>query len=215
MNAGRVSERTLALDLDGTLLDCGPRQVEALHAVLGEPYPDPTGFWQAKRGGATTLEALVALGMAEQQAAEIAAQWRITVEDDDLLAVDTLLPAVEQTLAAARTSVDRLVIITARRRGDAAVAQCERLGLMTLLDEVIAVDPTAASESKAAVLTDIAAFAFIGDTASDARAAAAAGVPFAAVTTGQHAREVLLAAIDTPILASLDEAINHLLREHG
>jgi len=215
MNAGRGNDRLLALDLDGTLLDCGPRQVEALHAVLGEPYPDPEGFWQAKRRGATTLEALVALGMAEQQASEIAGRWRITVEDDELLLVDTVLPAVETTLAAAREQVDRLVIITARRRGEAALAQCERLGLMTLLDEVIAVDPTSASASKAVVLSDIAADWFIGDTASDARAAATAGVPFAAVTTGQHTREVLHAAIDVPILPTLDDAINHLLREHG
>lgn len=210
-----MSVRTLALDLDGTLLDCGPRQVQALHAVLDAPYPDPAEFWQAKRGGATTREALVSLGMAEEDAEEIAGRWRITVEDDELLTVDTVLPFVEETLTAARNVVDRVVIITARRRGDAARAQCETLGLMALIDDVLAVDPTAASEHKADVLKELDASWFIGDTASDARAAAAARVPFAAVTTGQHTREVLQRAIDAPIVESLHEAIEVVLGTRG
>jgi phosphoglycolate phosphatase len=210
-----VTGRTLALDLDGTLLDCRPRQVLALDAVLGQPYGEPEAFWEAKRAGATTREALIALGMAESLADGVAQRWRVTVEDDELLLVDTVLPDVERALATARSHVDRLTVITARRRGDAVRSQCERLGLIGQIDDVLTVDPVSAAEHKAVVLSEISAIGFIGDTASDARAAAAAGLPFAAVTTGQHTREVLQRTIDAPVVDSLSEAVSLVLGQPG
>ena len=206
MSGGRV----LALDLDGTLLDCGPRQVQALDAALGGQYRDPVAFWDHKRRGLTTREALIALGMHEADAHELAERWRVVVEADELLLADTVLPGAESALEAARAHAERLVVITARRRGDAAAAQCERLGLMAHLDEVIAVPPAEAADRKAVVLRDLRAIGFVGDTASDARAAAAAEVPFAAVTTGQHTREVLAAAVSAPIVDDLQTAIRVL-----
>ena len=199
-----------ALDLDGTLVDCAPRQVRALDAALGGQYPEPVAFWERKRQGMTTREALVALGMPEDEAQELAERWRIVVEADELLLADTVLPGTEAALDVALQHSERLVILTARQRGDAAAAQCERLGLMTRVDEVIAVPPAGAADHKAEVLRALQASGFVGDTASDARAAAASGTPFAAVTTGQHTREVLAAAVQAPILDDLHAAIRVL-----
>lgn len=181
--------------------------MQALEVALGAPHPDPQAFWGLKRGGATTRRALVSLGMDEGHAETVSVRWLEAVESDRMLRVDTVLPGIEDALVAARRHAERLVVVTARRRGAAARAQCERLGLMAIVDDVIAVDPADAPAAKAEVLRRIKALGFIGDTASDARAAVQAGVPFAAVTTGQHTREVLAAAIDAPIVATLAEAV--------
>ncbi len=183
--------------------------------ALDGPQPDPQAFWALKRDGATTRQALVSLGIDERRAETVAGRWLEAVESDRMLLVDTLLPGVEDVLMAAGRHTERLVVITARRRGSAARAQCERLGLMKFLDEVIAVDPVDAATGKAAVLRRIQALGFIGDTASDARAARRAGIPFAAVTTGQHTRAVLSTAIDAPIVASLAEAVAVLTDGYG
>lgn len=197
----------LAFDLDGTLLDCGPRQLAALDLALGAPYEDPVAFWRHKREGRTTREALIARGMPEPDADAVAGRWRTLVESDPMLLIDAVLAGVDRALADARAHAGRLVVVTARTRGDAVTAQCERLGLMALLDEVIAVPPSDPHRHKAAVLRELGAIGFIGDTVSDARAAAGAGVPFAAVTTGQHTRAVLEAGTDAPIADSLAEAV--------
>ncbi len=160
----------------------------------------------------TTRQALVDLGMAEDEAAEVAGRWRVVVEHDEHLDLDTLLPSVEAALDAARELADRLVVITARQRADAVVAQCERLGLTRRIEEVLAVAPVGASENKAVILRGLKPIGFIGDTASDARAALAAGVPFAAVTTGQHTREVLARDVTGPIADDLETAIAALTR---
>jgi phosphoglycolate phosphatase-like HAD superfamily hydrolase len=172
----------LALDLDGTLVSCRERQVAAAEAVAG-PI-DAERFWSAKQAGSTTREALAAQGVRDAEAAAHA--WAASVEDERFLALDRLLPGARAALAEARAAGHRLLILTARRDAAAARLQIERLGLLALVDELVVVDPARAAEEKTRVLHLRGASGLVGDTESDARAAASAGVPFAAVAGGQR-----------------------------
>lgn len=200
----------VAFDLDGTLLDCGPRQV-AVAAHLAGPGFDGDAFWAAKRHGATTHAALEAQGVAADRAADIAAHWVATVEDDAWLPLDPPLPAARATLAAARDAGWRTAIVTARRRADAVRTQIARVGLLSVADVVVVVDPAHAAPRKAEVLVALGAVAYVGDTESDARAAELAGVPFAAVGCGQRAPAWLIGRGIAPVHSDAAAALEALL----
>ncbi|HWV86108.1 MAG TPA: HAD family hydrolase, partial [Capillimicrobium sp.] len=130
----------IALDLDGTLLDCRPRQV-ALAAALHGPGLDEAAFWAAKREGATTRAALEALGVDGERAARLARRWAAEVEDDRWLALDAPLPGVAAALTALREAGRDAVVLTARRRADAVRRQVAATGLGALVGAVEVVDP--------------------------------------------------------------------------
>jgi phosphoglycolate phosphatase-like HAD superfamily hydrolase len=178
----------LALDLDGTLIDARRRQVMvARHAVkeLTARVLKDHPFWELKRAGASTEQALVKLGYAQRLAADIAGLWKQEIESDRWLAHDRALPGTVEVLGGLRAQGVAIVVLTARQRFDGAAGSLEYAGLTSLVDELVVVDPESAAASKARSLAERRPRAFIGDTVSDGSAAAAAGVPFVAVATGQ------------------------------
>lgn len=213
MSTSSIERGPLALDLDGTLVDAEPRQVEAMWALLdAEPglvalHRDE--FWSRKRGGSTTREALMGLGVRGATAEKLSERWVESVEDPRWLGLDRLLPGVAAALAGLREDGEWPVILTARRHAGRVREQVEGLGLLRWCAEVRVVSPTEAAAAKAAELRALGARGMVGDTESDARAAALAGIPFAAVTTGQRSEE-FLAARDLVGYGSLGEALEAL-----
>lgn len=179
---------------------------QALSEVTGEVLAAQR-FWRAKRAGATTAQALAGLG--HDRAETVAARWSQCIESDAWLARDRALAGVPQALAGLRAQGTRLIVITARTRADGAALSLEAASLRELIDELVVVDPRAAVAAKARVLRSREAVGFIGDSESDGDAAAAAAVPFAAVTTGQRSRRVLQAG-GWPVSDSLRAALRSL-----
>lgn len=205
----------IALDLDGTLIDARLRQVgvaaQALAELAGESL-DEERFWEAKRAGATTVEALEVLGHPADTAAEIGRLWAQRIESVDWLRQDRALAGVRQALAALRGV--RLAVLTARRSSEGARLSLTCAGLDDLVDELFVVDPKAAVAGKASILSGSGAAAFIGDTEADGEAARRADVRFRAVATGQRASAYLLARGYEP-LPSLDAALDGVLSVSG
>jgi phosphoglycolate phosphatase-like HAD superfamily hydrolase len=143
-------------------------------------------FWQQKRRGRTTVEAFLGLGFSREAAAKAGADWRLRIELAEWLALDRVLPSVVSALSVVRSRGFSPVVITARRDPYALRAQLGQLRLESLIDDILIVSPGAPESEKEDCLRRLNAFAFIGDTQKDARAAARAGVPFAAVETGQR-----------------------------
>jgi phosphoglycolate phosphatase len=178
----------LALDLDGTLVDARARQVAVASHVLGEMGEaalEEDLFWALKRAGATTERALVKLGYPLRAAADIADSWRKEIEADRWLELDDALPGVLRVLQELRSRGVTITVLTARQRAEGAARSLEGAGLADLVDELHVVDPARAVAAKADLLARHVHVGFVGDTASDGEAAAAAGVPFVAVTSGQ------------------------------
>ena len=191
----------LALDLDGTLIDARRRQLTVLAKALADLELPPVPydlFWERKRAGEKTVEALIALDVEEGEARAAAARWIERIEDEDEFAGDLFLPGVEETLADLATRDVRPVVVTARVHPDRARRQFATLGLDRWCDGLHVVEPSRAAEQKAATLRELGAAAYIGDTESDARAASLAQIPFAAVGTGQRSPTFLTTAGLTP-----------------
>lgn len=174
----------LALDLDGTLISCQPRHTTLMgHVCRGDDLPPDTlnRLWAAKREGASNLTALRALG---HPAPEPRCQaWLREIEHWPWLGFDRVFPAAASLLASRRF---RCVVITARRETLFVRQQLDRLGITAQIDDLIVVPPHAAQGAKAEALRRIQPIGFIGDTESDADAAALAGTPFAAVACGMR-----------------------------
>jgi phosphoglycolate phosphatase-like HAD superfamily hydrolase len=189
-----LAERPLVFDLDGTLIDARLRQVGVTIEVLGElelGELDAGRFWRAKRAGATTGGALLALGYEPARAAAIADGWRARVESERWLARDRALPGVARVLRRLRQEGHTIVVLTARTRLHGAAQSLQACGLASLVDEVVVVDPGSAVTAKAEALALRRARSFVGDAETDGAAAAAAAVAFMAVATGQRSAAYL------------------------
>lgn len=142
--------------------------------------------------------------------------WGERIEAEAWLARDRALPGVARLLGALRAGGYRLIVLTARRRPRGAELSLRAAGLATLVDEVVVVDPAHAAQAKAEAMRDRRVALMAGDTESDAAAAAAAGVPFRAVSTGQRSAGYLLRAgwpAHRSLRAALADSLPPLTRE--
>ena len=200
----------VGLDLDGTLIDAERRQAGlALHLLeaTGRRPVDPVAFWSLKREGHTTAGALEALGVPADDAGDIARRWRDQIEDPAWLLLDAVLPGVDTALAELRATARSVFVLTARRDAAAVTAQIDRLGLGFGPAEIDVVPPARAAAEKAAALERRKADALIGDTEVDAQAAAAAGVRFVGVTSGQRSGAALRRSGVTDVCDGLAAAL--------
>ena len=202
-----------AFDLDGTLLDARARQVHVLieaGIALGEPAPDADRFWQFKRNGSTTAQALAQLGLPTASAQRLASWWQAHVEDPEMLRFDRVLPLATAAIESCRVAGLSPRILTARSDARSVLVQLDACGLGRLVDEVRVVSPGDAATAKAAHLTQWGAVAMVGDTESDARAAVLATVPFLAVCCGQRS-EAFLCAQSLEVFVDAHSAVTHWL----
>jgi phosphoglycolate phosphatase-like HAD superfamily hydrolase len=180
--------KVAAFDLDGTLVTAGPRQSWLLHAAARSQgvHLDVDAAWAAKREGASNKDYLRRLGLDDAVAVRINALWMSQVETPYWLQMDTVLNGVIDTLDGLKQQGWQCILVTARANPWLMRQQIATLGLARRFDGVYCVSPVRAAHEKADVLRETGAAFFVGDAESDAAAAAAAGVSFAGVTTGQR-----------------------------
>lgn len=208
-----TTRSVVVFDLDGTLLDARARQVHALvqaGIALEQPTPDPDRFWQLKRNGSTTGQALEQLGMPAARAHRLATWWQEHVEDSEMLRFDQLLPLATASIEACRVEGLSPCILTARSGAGSVLVQLDECGLARLVDDVRVVSPADAATAKAVHLKQWGAVAMIGDTESDARAAVLATVPFLAVSCGQRSEDFLRARF-LEVFVDAHSAVMHWL----
>ena len=196
----------IALDLDGTLITCEPRQSAVLRAacIRNGICADVAAVWRLKRSGKSTLQALEILGTPTPLASKVAADWIAMIEEPQWLALDSAFPGTHPWLTAVKESGHQLQLITARRRAEFLRPELRNLGLESFFSWIHCVSEGAVSSAKANHLQHSGARLFIGDSESDALAAKYAGCPFAAVSTGQLSEEFLQGAVGAGIHPSLD-----------
>lgn len=180
----------LGVDLDGTVLDCRPRQQAVLAELCPEARPQLGKIWQMKRDGFSTRKALSALDLDPGNKFE--QRWLDRIEQEDVLKLDPVIAGAEAALAGMRRRAD-LHLITSRSSHEGVLQTLHRLGLSRLFDhvEVVAAGKGAVA-AKALHLRTCQAVAHCGDTEVDGAAADAANLPFWAVKSGQRSGEFLM-----------------------
>jgi len=200
----------VVFDLDGTLISCAPRHIEALRLVAGLPSDRLDRIWARKREGSTTLEALVEDGVDRRLAERIADDWRAIIESPALLSLDTILAGSEASLRRCKSLGLRLALLTARGSSFLLETQLRRLGLTDSFDLIERVNPEHAAVEKSAVLRGLKVKGFFGDAESDARAAELAGVRMFLVSSGQRS-PAFLSTLGPPVHADIIAATSRAL----
>jgi phosphoglycolate phosphatase-like HAD superfamily hydrolase len=184
----------VALDFDGTLVSCRGKQLYALSEAFkshGIRYKSFDEFWALKRGGGTTVAALLATGVGEAVANQVAKSWIEIVESEKASRHDRLFPNVVEALRALSVSAN-LMLLSARR--DAALLQHQLISmdLLRFFQKWETVSPLVRpGEAKALRLIHHGACCYVGDTEGDWRASTTAQVPGFLVSTGQRSRSFL------------------------
>ena len=179
-----ATKPVFGIDLDGTILDCRPRQTKVLLDLCPEVWPLADAIWLAKRSGMSTLAALRAHHIEPPE--DFEALWLNWIEDPAVLTLDLVLPGGKDALQTLRRYAD-LVLISARQNPRGVYDTLDRCNLSQMFKAVQVVGPGAtAADAKAVCLQKAGAVAHCGDSEVDGRCAALVGVPFWAVTCGQR-----------------------------
>ncbi|HEY8489717.1 MAG TPA: HAD hydrolase-like protein [Dehalococcoidia bacterium] len=203
-------ERTIYLDLDGTLLDVRGRYW-ALHSHLvgrlGARSPLQRAYWGRKRRGLGLEAVLLDAGPAARR--EYRRRWLAEVETAAFLQHDRLLPGARDALARLGVRA-RLVLVTLRRNRRTLVAQLDHLGISGFFAQVATPQTPTEHESKAALIRRVDGLPgpgalVVGDTEADVAAARELGLRSVAVLSGLRDRAFLEARRPDYIIQSITE----------
>lgn len=204
-----IHKKNIALDFDGTLVTCMNRQMLLLRSLFCHQFSDldMRVVWDLKREGYSTQSALIQLGMAAQSARQVSEKWKVRIEEPFWLSLDRCFDDVSVVLSALNMSGYRLSLLTARKHPHWLRIQLRNLGLLKWLENVAVVDPGQATKEKETWLRAIKPALFIGDTESDADAAAGSKTAFVALDRGQRSRRFLAEQGISLCVGSLSEAL--------
>jgi phosphoglycolate phosphatase len=188
---------TIAFDLDGTLVDTAPDLIAALNRLLAErghsalplaearPFIGRGAAWLIQRGF-TAAGVQVPAAEAPMLTERFIADYLTRIADES-----RPFPGVEAALTALRAAGAFLVVCT-NKRTDLSLALLDALNLTRLFDAVVGADAAPAPKPDARHLIaaveacggDIRRTVMVGDAATDAGAARAAGTGLVLVSFG-------------------------------
>jgi phosphoglycolate phosphatase len=195
--ASPFSGATIVFDLDGTLVETAPDLVNTLNHLLMREGAAPLPLDQARLLIGQGAKALLSRGFAAAGAP--VSEPRLSALFDDFIAhylahiADESRPfdGVLEAMATMEADGARMAVCT-NKRTDLSLALLETLGIADRFAAIVGGDIVPAQKPAAVHLTETIARAggradravMIGDSASDAGAARAAGVPLVLVSFG-------------------------------
>lgn len=206
----------VGFDLDGTLVPCHEKQVYALQKAaesLNVRYGMYDRFWDLKRNGATTFQALCGTGVESPIADRLAQRWIELIETWECICKDRVMPGVVDSLRELSSHAD-LLLLSARQDAFIFDRQIITLGLKQHFQRCQAVPVgRSAVAAKASYLRQHEARCYIGDTESDAEAAAEANIPIYLVSSGQRSEYFLrgIAGPNVKIFSSVNDAASEAM----
>jgi len=192
-------------DLDGTLLDNGPRHYavycDILRALSQAALPMER-YWSLKRSATPNAQIVGAC------APEFSKRWLEQIELPAYLRLDTVLPGVQELLGALRPH-GPVVLVTMRQSASALQRQLRELHLAAYFDAVLVAGQHGGGwREKAALIRHFDSHPdgwLVGDTEADVLAAQAVGIQACAVAWGIRSPEFLAQLQPTILVANLSE----------
>lgn len=185
--------KTVAFDLDGTIVDVKFRQMFLLKAILKtfDVELDTEHCWKQKRVGVSNFEYLIQMNIRESLAKEISDCWINSVESIHWLNYDRVILEQIREIDLLNELGNRLILITARRNHYTMIHELDRLGILNKFVSVFSVSPFNVALEKSYLLRKHCVDLFIGDTESDFEAAQLSKTSFIGVSTGQRGKSYL------------------------
>ena len=230
LDLSHLADSTIAFDLDGTLVESAPDLVATLNVLLAQEGIAPLPLAQARDMIGQGARSLIAKGF-EASGAQVAEPRLSTLFDRFIdhysahIAEEShVFPGVTDALDRLADAGARLVVCT-NKRTDLSVSLLQALDLAHRFAAIVGPDSAPAAKPDARHLLAALAAAggsaeravMVGDSASDAGAARAAGVPLVLVSFGYTpipardlAADVLIDHFD-----ALPAACGRLLRRGG
>jgi len=188
---------TIALDLDGTLVETAPDMIGAVNAILATEGFRPLAYDEGRpfisRGARWLLQWGLEIAGEPEPAARTAALFGrfISYYGAHIADASRPFPGVVNALSTLKTAGAKLVVCT-NKPTELSRSLLTRLDMVELFGSVVGIDAVTAPKPSAAHLIeaveavggDLARTIMVGDAAPDAGAARAAGTPLILVDFG-------------------------------
>lgn len=176
----------IVFDLDGTLICSKRRLYELFCFLVGHEHLTFSRYWDLKFSGQTNKEILRnSFGFSDPQVDAFVKKWMFLIEDDQYLALDTVIEGVPRLLSALSKKHD-LYLCTARQSANKAHEQLDSLALKDHFKEILVTEQRSTKEELLKTCGVRFGFAdwMIGDTGHDILTGKALGMKTCAVLSG-------------------------------
>lgn len=187
--------KTIFLDLDGTLLDSHERHIVVLENALKECNVygcNLLNYMDYKARGNKTIDFLKnEFGLNDDIAEKVAKVWRLTIEKEEYLHIDTFYGDAIPFLYLIKEKGYKTIIVSARKNREYVMKMIKTSEISDLIDEVIIVSPLNAINEKLEVLVrnKDENSVYIGDTEIDYEAGKKAEIQTFILNRGFRSKE--------------------------
>ena len=211
-----MNGRAIALDFDGTLVDCKTKQLACLRDGahrMGVDL-DEEKIWELKRCGHSNDSALTQINLDSDVISEIKNYWRAQIETEKYISYDKLHDDVLCTLKSLSLKT-KLYIISARKNSCILINQVEQLSISNFFSGIYVVNPENVVDQKANILKQTGSACYFGDTEHDDTAARRVNRPAYVVSNGQRSPEFLAQRNVPLVYPTLSKASEAMLNDRS
>lgn len=202
----------IGLDLDGTLITCGPKHCNLMKAITKAFNLDfdESKYWEDKNSGLNNKSALMKQGISCSFSDKVSDIWIKSIENIEWASFDKLLSETISALTTLKKKGHTLHLVSARNNIPNAKLQLKLLGIDRLFESIDFVSINS-KKSKSYYFKARNIECYFGDTEADFKESKLACIDFYPVLTGMRNNKFFVGLdLKNEISLNLEQAINQI-----